>query len=101
MHIACSAVAHAHAEKTPVRQESIKINVNSQPRVVVVVWGGGGSGVGGGVVLGRVLSIMTYTGRLHPKGVPFSGFKHMKRCVILSCWSIKRPKKANRYILWL
>jgi len=30
---------------------------------------GGGEGV---------LHIMVYTGRLHPKGVPFSGFKYIK-----------------------
>ena len=33
--------------------------------------GGGGGGVG-------VLSIIAYTGRLRPKEVPFSGFRHMK-----------------------
>ena len=27
---------------------------------------------------GGVLPIMAYTGRLRPKGVPFSGFKYMK-----------------------
>ena len=27
---------------------------------------------------GVVLPIMAYTGRLHPKGVPFSGFRYMK-----------------------
>ena len=27
---------------------------------------------------GGVLPIMTYTGRLRPKGVPFSGFRYMK-----------------------
>ena len=30
---------------------------------------------GGG---GGVLPIMTYTGRLRPKGVPFSGFRYLK-----------------------
>ena len=30
-------------------------------------------GVGGGV-----LPIMAYTGRLHPKGVPFSGFRYIE-----------------------
>ena len=32
--------------------------------------------VGGGG--GGVLSIMAYTGRLRPKGVPFSGFRYIK-----------------------
>ena len=27
---------------------------------------------------GRVLPIMAYTGRLHPKEIPFSGFRYMK-----------------------
>jgi len=27
---------------------------------------------------GGVLPIMAYTGRLRPKGVPFSGFRYMK-----------------------
>ena len=27
---------------------------------------------------GEVLPIMAYTGRLHPKGVPFSGFRYIK-----------------------
>ena len=27
---------------------------------------------------GRLLPIMAYTGRLHPKGVPFSGFRYIK-----------------------
>ena len=27
---------------------------------------------------GGVLPIMSYTGRLHPKGVPFSGFRYIK-----------------------
>ena len=27
---------------------------------------------------GRVLPMMAYTGRLHPKGVSFSGFRYMK-----------------------
>ena len=30
---------------------------------------------GGG---GEVFSIMAYTGRLHPKGEPFSGFRYIK-----------------------
>ena len=32
-------------------------------------WGGGGGGV---------IPMMAYTGRLHPKGVSFSGFTNMK-----------------------
>ena len=28
---------------------------------------------------GGVLPIMAYTGRLRPKGVPFSGFRYIKR----------------------
>ena len=27
---------------------------------------------------GGILPIMAYAGRLHPKGVPFSGFRYMK-----------------------
>ena len=33
------------------------------------------TGVGGG---GGVLTMMAYTGRLRPKGVPFLGFRYMK-----------------------
>ena len=59
-----------------------------------------------------VLPIMAYTGRLHPKGVPFSGFGYIKGVEILlfeymegqenlSFRSVKKPKRDNRYILWL
>ena len=45
-------------------------------------WGGGGGGGGGrgggGGGGGGVLPMMAYTGRLHPKGVSFSGFTNMK-----------------------
>ena len=40
-------------------------------------------GVGGG----GVLSTMTYTGRLRPKAVPFSGFRYMKGYVREICHS--------------
>jgi len=33
---------------------------------------------------GRVLPIMAYTGRLHPKGVPFSGFRYINKRVGIS-----------------
>ena len=39
-------------------------------------WGGGG---GGGVLGGGVVPVMTCTGRLRPKGVPFPVFRYMKR----------------------
>ena len=62
-----------------------------------------------------VLPIMAYTWRLHPKGVPFPGFRYIKGRGIslveeymgkdgpenLSFRSVKRPKRDNRYILWL
>ena len=63
-------------------------------------------------VQGAVLPIMAYTGRLHPKGVPFSGFRYMKGYGFyslkymkgkgnLSFGSVKGPKGLNRWILWL
>ena len=36
-----------------------------------LISGGGGGG-------GGVLPVMAYTGRLHPKGVPFSDFTYLK-----------------------
>ena len=55
----------------------------------------------------RVLPIMAYTGRFHPKGVPFSVFRYMKGKGFhqlnyikgqgnLSFGSVKGPKRANR-----
>ena len=35
----------------------------------ILIWGGGGA----------ALPIMGYTGRLHLKGVPFSGFRYSER----------------------
>ena len=37
-----------------------------------------GAGRGGGGGGGDVLPIIAYTGRLLPKGVSFSGFRHME-----------------------
>ena len=56
-----------------------------------------------------VLPIMAYTGRLRPKGVPFSGLGHMKGLEFHSVEayrgmgkslfsSVKRPKRAKRRI---
>ena len=58
-------------------------------------------------VQGAVLPIMAYTGRLHLKGVPFSGFRYMKGYGFyllkymkgkgnLSFGSVKGPKGLNR-----
>ena len=40
--------------------------------------GGRGGGGWGGGRRGDVLPIIAYTGRLLPKGVSFSGFRHME-----------------------
>ena len=50
---------------------------------------------------------IVYTERLHPKAVPFSGFryekgqgfhllKYMKRKEKLSFWSVKRPRRTSK-----
>ena len=60
---------------------------------------------------GRVLPIMSYTGRLRPKGIPFFRLQVYKRVgisLVVVCKrirksvisSVKRPKRANRCILW-
>ena len=60
----------------------------------------------------RVLPIMSYTGRLRPKGIPFFRLQVYKRVgisLVVVCKrirksvisSVKRPKRANRCILWL
>ena len=43
---------------------------------------------------GWVLPIMAYTGRLRPKGVPFSGFRYMKRVGISQVEIYKRVGKS-------
>ena len=59
-----------------------------------------------------VVLIMVHRERLRPKGLPFSGFRFMKRWGILlvevyervgnlSFRSVKRPKRADRCLLWL
>ena len=59
-----------------------------------------------------VVAIIFHWGRLRPKGLPFSGFRFMKRWGILlfevyerignlSFRSVKRPKRADRCLLWL
>ena len=59
-----------------------------------------------------VVPIMVHRGRLRPEGLPFSGFRFMKRWAILlvevyervgnlSFRSVKRPKRADRCLLWL
>ena len=64
--------------------------------------GGAGHTGGGG---GGLLPIMAYTGRLRPKGEPFSGFRYMKGYGfhLLKymkgreiCHLVKRPKRENR-----
>ena len=48
-----------------------------------------------------VLRIMAFTGKLRPKGVPFSGFSYMKGLgfhQLKYIYSINRLKKANRRI---
>ena len=42
---------------------------------------------------------MAYSGKFHPKGVPFSGFRYMKGWGNLSFPCVKKPKRANRCIL--
>ena len=55
--------------------------------------------------------MMTYTGRLHPKGVPFSGFRYTKGQGFhlfknvemqgnLSFGSVTRSKKGKQMNLW-
>ena len=56
----------------------IIILVPHAPRLVLSLPKASPPGRGGGV-----LSIMAYTGRLRPKGVPFSGFRYIKRVRIL------------------
>ena len=48
----------------------------------------------------RVLPMMAYTGRLHPKG-GFHLLKDIKGQGNLSFGSVKGPRRANRWILWL
>ena len=59
-----------------------------------------------------VVAIIFHRGRLPPKGLPFSGFRFMKRWGILlvevyervgnlSFRSVKRPKRADSCLLWL
>ena len=73
--------------------------------VIAVGWGGGGVKHPWGV-----LPVVTYTGRLLPTGVPFSGFRYIKGCAFyllknmkgwgnLSFWSV-RPNRAKRCISW-
>ena len=56
------------------------------------------------------MPIMAYKGRIRPKRIPFLGFLHERVGIslVLKCMkgygnlsSVKRPKRANRRILWL
>ena len=54
-----------------------------------------------------VLPIMAYTGRLRPKGVPFSGFRYILLVEVYErvgksvIWVCERTQRANRKFLWL
>ena len=43
---------------------------------------------------GGILPIMAYTGKVHPKGVPFSGFRYKKRVGISQVEVYKRVGKS-------
>ena len=40
---------------------------------------------------------MAYTGRLRPKGVPFSGFRHMKGRILL----VEAYERVGKSAIWL
>ena len=44
---------------------------------------------------GKVLPVMAYMGRLHPKVVPFSGFRYMKRLGLVGQSVVSVGKKAQ------
>ena len=47
---------------------------------------------------GVVLPIMAYTGRLHPKGVPFSGFRFFERVHILL---VEVYERVGESVIWV